>query len=212
MFLNCERGECVEVDCRSLIDAKSWHKWVQLSDLHASSTPNNRCQIWERGGQNCETAFPYLGISILHEFNHTSYTWFAPFYPLKLKLTETRWRGCRKQCNAMSKLILVNLIRKHKLSSSKNLSHYLELNTWKALSVIVLAPLTSPLRLRAPGKPLTPAPTPSVRGRVIVWGQWTLTHQMSCGSVAPTLSQAHTLAMYRAVKRVIIRHKVKVSL
>ena len=44
------------------------------------------------------------------------------------------------------------------------------MNTWKALSVIVLAPLTSPLRLRAPGKPLTPAPTPSVRGRVIVWG------------------------------------------
>ena len=50
------------------------------------------------------------------------------------------------------------------------------------------------LRLREPGKPLTLTPAPSVRGRAIVWGQWTLTHQMSCGCVAP-LSQAHTLGV-----------------
>ena len=35
--------------------------------------------------------------------------------------------------------------------------------------------------------------------RAVVWGQWTglrtLTHQMSCGCVAPTLSLAHTLAV-----------------
>lgn len=109
------------------------------------------------------------------------------------------------------------LIRKHKLSSSINhqrtqvtisSEHLKGPVSYCSGSTHVSSPSPSAGKASDSGSDSEcPGPSDCVRSEASGHS-----HQMSCGCVAPTLSQAHTLAMYRAVIRLIISRNMKVAL